>query len=82
MTADRGYREAMQLLQDRYELKIASALMEIAYKWPKIKSEDGKALNSFSLCLLSCRYTMDDIEYMDELHNPTNLIIVYNYTGL
>ena len=78
MTGDRGYREALRLLHDRYgnELKIASALMEKASKWPQIKSEDGKALSTFSLFLVSCRNTMEDVQYMDELDNPTNMRVI------
>lgn len=78
MPASRGYDQALRLLHERYgnEVKIASALMEKAFKWPKIKSEDGKALSAFSLFLLCCRNTMEDIEYMDELDNPTNLRVV------
>ena len=78
MPADRGYTEAMRLLHDRYGnvLKIASSLMEKAFKWPQIRSEDGKALSTFSLFLLSCRNTMEDIEFMDELDNPTNMRVI------
>lgn len=78
MPAHRGYNEALRLLNDRYgnELKIASALMEKAFKWPQIKAEDGKALSTFSLFLLSCRNTMEDVAFMDELDNPTNMRVI------
>lgn len=78
MPAHRGYRETLKLLHDRYgnEVKIASALMEKAFKWPQIKSEDGKALSTFSLFLLSCRNTMEDTAFRDELDNPTNMRVI------
>lgn len=78
MPTCRGYQEALKLLNDHYgnEVKIASALMKKAFEWPKIKSEDGKALSAFSLFLLSCRNTMEDVEFMEELDNPTNMRVV------
>lgn len=56
MPADHGYTEAVRLLQNKYgnELKIAAALMEKSFKWPQVKAEDVKALNAFSLFLVSC----------------------------
>lgn len=56
MPASRGYDQALRLLNEHYG-KIASALMEKAFKWPKIKSEDGKAFSAVSLFLLSCHNT-------------------------
>lgn len=46
MPASHGYDQALRLLNEQYgnEVKIASALMEKAFMWPKIESEDGKAL--------------------------------------
>lgn len=78
MPERRRYDQALRLLNEHYgnEVKIASALMEKAFKWPKMKSEDGKALSAFSLFLLSCRNTMEDVEFMDELDNPTNMRVV------
>ncbi|KAI2661726.1 G2 and S phase-expressed protein 1 [Labeo rohita] len=78
MPDHRGYAEAMKLLHERFgnELKIATALMQKAFKWPEIKSEDGKSLSTFSLFLVTCRNVMEDIEYMDELDNPTNMRII------
>ena len=78
MPPDRGYVTAMHLLEDRYgnKLKIATALMEKMFKWPQIKSEDAQALNSFSLFLVSCRNVLEDVDYMDELDNPTNMRVI------
>lgn len=78
MPADHGYTEAVRLLQDKYgnELKIAAALMKKAFKWPQIKAEDVKTLNAFSLFLVSCRNAMEDIDYMEEMNNPTNMRVI------
>ncbi len=44
MSAESGYKEARRLLQHHYgdELKIASAYIEKALKWPQIQSEDER----------------------------------------
>ncbi len=78
MPEHRGYAEAMRMLHERFgnELKIATALMQKAFKWPEINPEDGKSLSDFSLFLVTCRNVMEDIEYMDELDNPTNMRII------
>lgn len=43
MPDDRGCAEAMRLLHEKFrnQLKIVTALMQKAFKWPEIKSEDG-----------------------------------------
>lgn len=78
MPPDCGYQEAMHLLEDRYgnALKIATAFMDRVFKWPQIKSEEAQALNTFSLFLVSCRNALQDVDYMDELDNPTNMRVV------
>lgn len=78
MSSDRGYHEARKLLQKQYgdELKIANAYMDKALRWPQIKSEDCKALNAYALFLIGCRNTMDDIEFMEEMDDPTNMRVV------
>ncbi|XP_053713046.1 uncharacterized protein LOC128754445 [Synchiropus splendidus] len=78
MPSHRGYREALKLLSDHYgnEIKIASALLEKAFKWPQIKSEDTKGLSNFALFLLSCQNTMQDVAFMDELDSPTNMRLI------
>ncbi|KAG7489855.1 hypothetical protein JOB18_021952 [Solea senegalensis] len=73
MPARRGYDRALKLLNEHYgnEVVIASALIEKTHKW-----KDGKALSAFSLFLLSCCNTMEDVELMDELDTPTNMRVV------
>lgn len=78
MPPDRGFKEAKRLLQKQYgdELMIASAYIDKALKWPHIKAEDGKALNSYAIFLNGCRNTMEDVEFMEEIDNPTNMRMV------
>lgn len=75
MPAEKGYKEARRLLKKHYgnELKIANAYMEKALNWPSIKQEDGKALNAYALFLTGCKNTMGDLEFMEEMDNPTNM---------
>ena len=75
MTPSRGYCEAKQLLHKHYgdKLRIASAYVDEALKWPQVKSVDGKALSAYAMFLIGCLNTMKDIEYLDEMDNPTNL---------
>ena len=75
MSASKGYSKAKKLLQEHYgdELQIASAYIDKALKWPQIKSDDGKELNAYAMFLVGCRNTMEDIDYLEEMDNPTNL---------
>ncbi|KAJ8367142.1 hypothetical protein AAFF_G00330770 [Aldrovandia affinis] len=75
MQPSRGYKEAKRLLHKHYgdELRIASAYIDKALQWPQIKSEDGKALNAYAMFLVGCHNTMEDIESLEEMDNPTNL---------
>ena len=75
MQPEKGYREARLLLQEQYgdELKIAMAFIDKALKWPQIKTDDAKGLHAYALFLIGCRNTMQDVDYMDEMDNPTNM---------
>lgn len=75
MRPDKRLREAKRLLQYHYgnELKIAAAYLDKALKWPQIKAEDAKGLKAYSLFLIGCRNTMSDVEFMEEMDNPSNM---------
>lgn len=75
MRPDRAYREARALLDRHYgdELIIANAYIKKAMEWPQIKPEDRKGLNTFALFLIGCCNTVNDVDYMDEMNNPTNM---------
>lgn len=75
MPTSRGFKEAKRLLQRHYgdELIIASAYVDKALKWPQIKPDDAKALSTYAMFLVGCRNAMDDVEFMEEMDNPTNM---------
>ncbi|KAL2082024.1 hypothetical protein ACEWY4_021842 [Coilia grayii] len=75
MTPSKGYREAKRLLRKHYgdELRIASAYIDKALKWPQVKSDDGKALSAYAMFLIGCRNSVQDLEFLEEMDNPTNL---------
>lgn len=55
------------------ELRRERPYIEKALGWPQIKSDDGKALNAYAMFLVGCRNTMQDIDFLEEMDNPTNL---------
>lgn len=75
MKPDRAYKEARELL-DRHnedEMTIATAYIKKAMEWPQIRPEDRKGLNVFALFLVGCCNTVNDVDYMYEMNNPTNM---------
>ncbi|RXN15572.1 cytosolic carboxypeptidase 2 [Labeo rohita] len=75
MTPSKGYHKAKKLLRKHYgdELVIANAYIDKALKWPQVRTDDGKALNAYAMFLIGCRISMEDIEFLEEMDNPTNL---------
>jgi hypothetical protein len=73
MSAQQGYNEARKLLTYHYgnEQKIPAAYVDKAVKWPRIKAEDAKLLY-----LTGCNNVMKDMEYLEEVNSPSNLLIV------
>ena len=63
MDPEEGYPEARKLLKQRYRqsYKITTAYVDKVTKWPAIKSEDRKGLQTFATLLTSCRNTMKSI---------------------
>lgn len=78
MAPRKAFREAKGLPQKHFgdELVIASAYIDKALQWPSINQEDGKALNAYAPFLTGCHNTMEDVEYMEEMDNPTNMRMV------
>lgn len=74
--SDRGYLRAKALLKEHYgnEQKVAAAYMERALVWPTIKTEDVKALQEYSLFLRGCCNVMEDVQYLNYLDTPTNML--------
>ncbi|XP_020609698.1 uncharacterized protein LOC110048246 [Orbicella faveolata] len=73
--SEKGCREARKLLTKRYgqPYRIASACVERVTNGPAMKSEDGAALQSFSVLLTSRKNTLTDIGYLNKIENPNSL---------
>lgn len=80
MDSDKGYQEARRLLKSRYgqPYKIASAYVDKVVNGPQIKSEDGEALQKFSVLLTSCRNTLKETKYLSKIDNPDSLRGIVN----
>lgn len=78
MTDGTGYATAKSLLQEHFgnEHVIASAYMDKIFSWPAIKSEDGKALQAYSLFLRGCCNAMKDVYDLCDLNTSANMIAV------
>ena len=70
-----GYKAARSLLKDRYgqSYKIATALIDRVTKTPQIKSDDGPALQRYSVLLTSCKNSLKEIGYLSKIENPDTL---------
>ena len=76
MKPDEGYTEARKLLKEKYgqDYRIATAYVNRVTEATPIKSEDGIALQTFSVLLISCRNTLKEIGYLNRIENPDCLI--------
>ena len=75
MDPEQGYPEAKRLLKNRFgdKYEISMAFLAKALNWPVIKTDDRKALESYSLFLSSCSNAMADLEYLKEMENAGNM---------
>ena len=75
MSPEEGYREARRLLKEKYgqNYKIAAAYVDRLTKGPPLKTEDGGALQKFSILLTSCKNALKDIGYLSKVENPDAL---------
>ena len=75
MDPKEGYKTARALLKDRYgqSYKIATALIDRVTKTPQIKSDDGPALQRYSVVLTSCKNSLKEIGYLNKIENPDTL---------
>lgn len=75
MSPERGYKEARRLLKKHFgnDILIASAYQQKALHWAPIRSEDGKALHDYALFLRECYNTIEDIEILEDMNNPSHL---------
>ncbi len=72
MTPNEGYKKAWVLLEQKFGQKhnIAIAHVDQLIKGNPIKSEDGEALEQFSIKLMSCSNTLKAIGCMNKIENP------------
>uniref|UniRef100_A0A3B5KQZ0 NACHT domain-containing protein n=1 Tax=Xiphophorus couchianus TaxID=32473 RepID=A0A3B5KQZ0_9TELE len=75
MDPDYGYTVAKTLLQEHFRnpYKAATAYINKALSWPTIRTEDIRALQSYSLFLCGCCNVMEQLEYVQELDMPINM---------
>ncbi|KAK3735155.1 hypothetical protein QZH41_020254, partial [Actinostola sp. cb2023] len=75
MREETGYTEARKLLAERYgqPYKIATAYVDRVINGQPIRTEDGPALQKFSILLTSCNNTLKEIGYLSRLENPESL---------
>ena len=75
MEPEEGYKTARALLKDRYgqSYKIATALIDRVTKASQIKTDDGPALQRYSVLLTSCRNSLKEIGYLSKIENPDTL---------
>ena len=75
MREEEGYTEARRLLQERYgqNYKIAAAHVKRLVDSATIRTDDGPALQQFSIQLTSRVNSLKEIGYLNKLNNPDNL---------
>lgn len=75
---EEGYKKAKSQLEWHFgnELKITSAFLDKALKWPAIKAEDATGLRSYAIFLKTCHNTMQELDYISDLETPTNLKVL------
>ena len=76
MDPEAGYMEARRLLKEKYgqNYRIATAYVNLGIESATIKSEDGTALQTFSVLLISCRNALNEIGYLNKIENPDSTI--------
>lgn len=75
MDPDEGYSEASRLLKKEYgdPYKISMAYTQKILNWSPIKSDEGKALKTFSLLLIKCKTAVKSIDYLCVLDHVPNM---------
>ena len=73
-----SYLKAKGLLKDRFgnPERVTAAYVNKVLKWPNIPSEDAAALNQYSLFLIECTNTLNDLHYTNEMEHSTSMKII------
>ena len=66
-----SYNKALSVLEKRYgsDILLAQRYLEKLENWPSIRAEDSKALDEFSLFLVSCSNMMSHITHLNQLNS-------------
>ena len=72
MREEEEYNEARSLLKERYgqNNKIAATQVRRLLDGSTIRTDDGPALQQFSVQLISCVNTLKEIGYLNKHNNP------------
>ena len=75
LDSERGYNAALKEFRDRYGDTdvIAQSYIKKALDWPIIKTDDAKALDSFSVYLKECQFAIENVEAARLLEYSENL---------
>ena len=78
MDPAKGYVTAMRCLNNKYgnEFDIANAFLDKIEAWPTVKSEDGPALENFSVFLQSCLNYTEHISALNQLNSPKEMQLI------
>lgn len=78
MDPAQGYATAKKCLNDKYgnEFDIANAFLDKIEAWPTIKSEDGPALEKFSVFLQSCLNYTEHVSALVQLNSPKEMQLI------
>ena len=76
--ATKAYKQALKILAEEYgnEHRTSTAYLEKLEKWQTIKSEDGKALQEFSIYLMTCANSMESMTALNQLNSPKEIMSV------
>ena len=76
--SEESYLKAKRLLKDRFgnPERVTAAYVNKALKWPNIPSEDAAALNQYSLFLLECMNTLNDLHYTNEMEHSMSMKVI------
>ena len=75
LDSERGYNAALKEFRDRYGDTdvIAQSYIKKALDWPIIKTDDAKALDSFSIYLKECQFAIENVEAARMLEYSENV---------
>ena len=75
--AEKGYKEAIKLLEDRYgnKIRLVDSYLERVRAWSKVAEGDVEALDQFVLFLTEVQSAMSSVA-LGEFNHPANLRLI------